>query len=584
MALWDDKKLFDRILDRLTQREKGYVKFNKARDSIIDYFRPDLGADLDPDGDGAFFGENIYEGTAPWAVGVMASGFQGGLVSSDSDWLLHQMQQTELRDNDELDIWLQDVKVHISDVYNRSNFYKSVLPLFVRDGVSIGSPLMFIDEDVLNKKIVFLPQHYTTVFIFYNKMNEPEGVIVKDETWTTKQIFDMFGPSEVEAKEKFSNKLFNDVNSGRHHTQHTIIRAVFKTNDPIWNVEGFKKPGKAWTSVYFEVKTEEERKNIPLRTESYFSQPFVVWDIDKKPWESASRTPAFDAIFDVIGHMEAHKQQKENWQLKNRPPRAVLPDHRNIIDFGPEGLNYIEKADWNQRPEMIDMIGDIRISKEELEASAERIKRWFHTDQFLKFTDLTRTLKQQPTATQIIKIAAELAVQTSPAIPTFTGGALTMIDSRVIDIEARAGRGPFAPDVMANIQDIVLNNVNEPIEAISIVPVFVGPLARAQKVKQELDPILNGLGASEILFERFPDLPNAIREYGTLEDVLKATNYPLKNLKSEEEYDEIIKAINADRRQKEQQALALEMVKVAPNVSGPVDENSILANAVGAAE
>ncbi len=587
MSFWEDKNLFDRVFDRLAQRKRGYVKFNVARDTIVDNFRPDLGSDITADGDGSFFGENIYDGIAPWAVGVMATGFQGGLVSAEADWLMHRMEQSELADNDRLDLWLQSVKVHISGAYQKSNFYR-VLPPFVKDGISIGSPVMFIEEEFVHKKkkmsgiIKFLPQHYKTVFVFYNKYNEAEGVIVEDKTWTTKQIVDMFAPSMEEAKAKLCDTVYNDLKSGQHHTEHTIIRAVFKGNDKIWNVPGFKKPDREWVSVYFENTPKEEKKNEPLRSEGYFSQPFVVWDYDKKPWESISRTPAFAAIYDVISQQQIKRQQLDNLQLKNNPPRQVNTDYRNIVNFNPEGITPVAAEDWDKVAKMFDVVGDIKLSKDELESNAQNIKRWFHTDKFLKFTDLTSTLKQQPSATQIIKIAAELAVQTNPGISTFTGF-LGDVDDRVLDIESRAGRGPFAPDIMAEISEIVITNSKQPVSDIGLMPIFVGPLARAQKVKQELDPILDGLGALAPLFEIWPDLKFAIREYGTAEDILKATNYPLKNLVPEDEYNQIIKELNEARARVEQQASLIEAAKVSKDISGTVEPDSVLGSLAGVA-
>ncbi len=580
MSLWDDKNLFDRILERLTRQERGYVKFNKARDTIVDYYRPDLGSDIKADGDGSFFGEDIYDGVATWAIGVMSAGFQGGLVSAEADWLMYTTKQSELRDNDILDLWLQNVKEHMSEVYQQSNFYR-VLPPFIKDGISIGSPVLFIEEDIPSRTIKFLPQHYETVFVFYNKYNQPEGVIVKDKTWTVKQIYDRFAPSKEQAEEKLSKNVNDSIRNGKFYTEHTIIHAVFKNNDPIWDIPEFKKPNKGWISVYFEEKTVEERKNTPLGTEGFFTQPFVVWDYDKKPWESISRTPAFDAIYDVISQQQVKKQQLTNLALKNNPPRAVLSDHRNIIDFNPEGVSLIEKGDWNFSPKVIDVVGDIKLSKDELESNAETIKRWFHTDKFLKFTDLTSTLRQQPTATQIIKIAAEIAVQVGPGIGTFTGGFLRSVDARIVDIEMRAGRGPFNPNIMENIKDVVISILGIGAVSFGVIPIFTGQLARAQKVKQELDPIIEGLGILKALFEEYPDLKHAIREYDTAEDILKAVNFPLKNLKPEDEYNEIIAQLNEARARAEQQALALEMAKVAPNVSGPVDESSVLASAAG---
>lgn len=580
MALWTDKPVFDRIIDLLGQIEKAYIKFNAARDSIVDYFRPDLGSDITPDGDGTFFGENIYEGTGPWAARVMARGFQGGLVTEATDWIDYIMQQTELRDNDQLDIWLQDVKDHMSDVYQHSNLY-TVLPNFTLDGVTTGSPVMFVEEDVVSGVIKYLPQHYETVFMFYNKFNEPIGVIVKDETWTAKDISDKFAPTKEEQELKLSKSVNNNIENGRFYKEHTIIRAVFKGDDPLWDREGFTKPDRDWISVYFEEKPEEERKDSPLQTDGFFSRPFVNWDIDKKPWESISRTPAFSAIYDVITQQQVKKNQLENLALKNRPPRAVLSDHRNVVNFGPEGLSYYSKEDFNFIPKVMDVIGDIKLSKDELADGREAIKRWFRTDAFLKFTDLTTTLKQQPTATQINRIAAELNVQLNPEISTYTGGFLRAVDDRAIDIESRAGRGPFDPETMARITDIVVGNSRQSVTSIGVSPIFIGPLAREQRTQQELDPILTGLAALQPLLATFPDLKFAIREYGTAEDILKAVNFPLKNLVPEDEYDQIVAELNEARERIEQEARAIELAKASKDVSGPVDETSVLAGARG---
>jgi len=72
VTLWNNKSVFDRVIDLLGQRKRGYVKFNKARETIISLMRPDLSSDTEPDGDGSFFGEEIYDGIGSWAVGVMA--------------------------------------------------------------------------------------------------------------------------------------------------------------------------------------------------------------------------------------------------------------------------------------------------------------------------------------------------------------------------------------------------------------------------------------------------------------------------------------------------------------------------------
>jgi hypothetical protein len=584
MALWDGKPVYDRVLELLAQRKKAYVKFNAARDSIVDLMRPDLGSDTTPDGDGSFFGDQIYDGIGSWAVGVMARGFQGGLVSADADWFSHDMEDDRLDDVKVLSEWQQEIDSHMSKVYQKSNFYR-VLPRFTKDGVSIGSPVMFVEEeDILTGEIAFKPQHYKKVYLFYNGNNKLEGVIIKDDTWTIKQISDKFAQSAEEQKAKLSTSINNEIGNGKYYTERTIIRAVFKSDNPVWDVEGFKRPegDGEWLSVYFEEKTEEDRKNTPLLTEQYFSRPFVVWDYDKHEDESVSRTPAFDAIHDVLAQQQESLDLAENRKLKNNPPMAVLEDHRNIVDFTPQGITPIASGDWNMLPKAIDMVGDIQLTRENLEFNAEKVKRWFHTADFVKFTDLTNTLRQQPSATQIIKIAAELATQVNPGIASYTTGFLKDVDTRMIDIEVRAGRGPFHPLRMQEIADVIRAHTGEEVSSISVVPVFIGQLARAQKVKAELDPILEGLGVGSEMFQIWPNLKHAIDEHGTLQDALKVMNFPMDRFKSKDDYNEIVERIQAAEAAALKQQQTLEMLKASPAVQGPVDETSIMSQVQGA--
>jgi len=584
MPLWDNTKLYDRILQLLNQKERGYVKFNKARETIIDLMRPDLGSDIDPDGDGSFFGEDIYDGVGSWSVGVMAKGYQGGLVSADADWLSHEAGDNTLDELDEVSIWLQEIDDHMTDSFGRSNFYQ-VLPVFIKDGVSIGSPLMFIEEtDVVEGEITFLPQHFSTVFAFYDGNNKLEGVIIKDENWTVKKITDKFAPTEEEQQAKLPQTILDNIKSGDYYEEHTMYRAVFKGKNPVWDVEGFKKPNAEWISVYFIEKTPEDQKNNPLDTEQYFTRPFVTWDYDKKPWESCSRTPAFDAVHDVHSQQEMALDQSTNRKLKNTPPMAVLEDHRNIVDFNPKGITPVAKEDWGNIPKTIEVVGDIKVSREEMEFNAEKVKRWFSVSQFLKFTDLTNTLRQQPTATQIIKIAAEISVQNNPGISSLTSGFLADVDERMMDIEIRAMRGPFRLERMEEIEQIVQGVADElgvPTE-ISLTPVFIGPLARAQKVKQELDPILEGLGVAATMFEVEPNLKESVRWHGVLERVFKATGFPLTEFKPEEEYDEIVAAIREAEAAQLQQAQQIELMKASKNIQGEVAESSVMNQVAGA--
>ncbi|MBU1082496.1 MAG: hypothetical protein KKB59_18565, partial [Spirochaetes bacterium] len=213
---YEQKNLYDKILDRLSQQKQKYSKWRTGQDRIVEIFRPDMGTTSDKDGD--FFGADIYEGTPAYAVDTMATAFHGNTVSKSIDWIKYQMGDYKLRGIDELDTWCQDIRDHMTVVYRRSNFY-DIQPQFTKDAFSIGSPVIFGEEDVLGSRIVWTPAYYRHTYVFYNKWNESEGVIIEDTEWTAKQVFDKFVNAFGERgeglrKSKLSTSLNNALDKG----------------------------------------------------------------------------------------------------------------------------------------------------------------------------------------------------------------------------------------------------------------------------------------------------------------------------------------------------------------------------------
>ena len=590
---WNKKTLYERIVDRWAEKETDYSKVNRNRDLITTFFRSDELIEVDDKGN--LLGQDIYNAAGPWYSRLMATGFQGSLVSKNIPWIRYQMRQDELRGIDELDIWAQEIQEFMTGVYQRSNFY-DVQPQFTLDGITTGSPIMFAEENILKQKTIWRPQHYKKVRMYYDGDNEIEGVIVKDKNWTAKQIFDTFVKTDDEKGTKRNKLLTLAVNkaleSGQLNKEFLIYRAVFRENDPMWNGEGkdkFKKPAGDWTwiSVYFqeitEIENDGDKRNKPLNENmGYFSQPFAIWNYDKKPWEASSRTPAFYAIWDNISLQQIDKNYIENIQLKNRPPRIFLDSMKNRIDFSPEGRIEVSSSEYKQPPKALDMIGDVRLEKELMDMKDEALRRWFLVDFFRMFSDLVRQQKQPVTATQIWQMAGEKATLLSPAIETHSRY-LDTSDDRMMNIEQMAGRGPFHPEKMLEITQIVLANIKSPIGNFGVVPVFIGALAQAQKVSQQLKPIQATMEAVSPLFDRNPQLMFMYRWYKTVNKINEALDFPQDSIIPEEEYDELVKADNEAKTRERQQLMAIEMAKASKNVSGPVDPDSILAGVAGAA-
>ena len=586
--LWTDKKLYDRVIDRWKEKDTDYVKANRNRDVITTYFRSD--EIIQTDDKGRLVGESIYNGSGSWYSRMMATGIQGSLVSKNIDWFRYKMQESGLKGVDELDIWTQDIKEEMSDAYQRSNFY-DVQPQFTHDGVTFGSPVIFGEENILERRTMWMPQHYKNIRLYYDKYNEVEGCMVKDDTWTAKKIFDKFVKNDdanyTKSEAKLNISVVTALRMGQMDDVFTVYRACFKATDPLWK-GGFKKPANKnykWFSVYFLDLTDSDKKDTPLNDDvGDFSQPFAVWNFDKKPWEATSRTPAFYAVWDCLSLQQIDKQFLENMQLKNRPSTISLDTMRGRLALSPEGRMFAsDNNEYDRPPKALDLIGDIVLNKDMIVMKVDALKRWFYIDMFQMFTDLAAANKAPVATYHLWQLAGEKATLLSPAIETHSKY-LNTTDDRMMDIEIQAGRGPFAPDIMANIADIVMSTLGKVVKSIGVKPVFIGQLAQAQKVSQALQPIQSTMDAVSPLLEIFPQIRHMYRQYETANDINEALDFPQKNIVPKEEWEELVRLENEATAQERQQLMAIEAMKASKNIQGPVDETSVLAAVAGGGE
>ena len=238
----------------------------------------------------------------------------------------------------------------------------------------------------------------------------------------------------------------------------------------------------------------------------------------------------------------------------------------------------VDEREYQMPPKALDLIGDVKLQRELFDMLSDGVKRWFHIPEYQKFSMLAKENKQPVTALQILQMMGESSTLISPEIEACDQN-IQQIDARTMGIEIQAGRGPFAPDILANITDIVLSNSKAPVKTIGVSPRLISLLARTQEIQQISNSYQTTFEMAAPLFSLFPDLKLAFKEYGTLDDICEATRFPKKNLRTEEDYQELIDALNQARAEQAQTAQAIEMAKASKNVSGPVDPNSILAGA-----
>jgi len=573
---WIDKPLYDKIDFLWSGLDSGYNRRNKALETIIEFFRPDMDTDSDSQHDMDLLGHSIYEGTGPWAAKTKAIGFQSHQFSKAIDWISYKMRSWQLQDIDELDQYCNDARDHMTQVYQRGNFY-DVQPMFSLNAITLGSPVLFSEEDIKTGEIFWTPQHYKTYRLFYDRYNRPNGIIVEDY-WTAKQIYDRFckGRTKEERIGKLSrlqNSTVESLKSGNFSEKILIRRACFKWDDPVWyGTKGLPMGGHEWIDCYFEKDPNDKEK--PLEISGFFKKPFVVWDYDKKPWETASRTDAFSCVYDNLALNQIFKNYMDNTQLYTRPPMMSIEEHKGRLSRDPGDIIYLDKSLWDYRPELLDQTNNPQLEEQQAKIFEDKVKRHFNIDLFDILSQNALMRGKPLTATQILGINQEKITLISPMLES-NDNYLEQVDERCLDIEKRAGRGPFSKDNMEYIADVVRFYAERRGIAATpdVKPEFVGRLRRAQQMQQRLEPLRMGLAFVKEVEETLdPDAALAVRTYDVIDDGLQATNFPMKNLKPREEYEQERAQLMEARANQQMIENQIEAMKALPKGSTPMIE------------
>ena len=591
MVAYQQKTLYQKIVGLWSDKDNVYDRLRTARESICDFFRPDLGVDYDESADMLMLGGNIYEGSGPWVARTASTAFQGNSVSRKLNWLKYGYSDERLTGIDELDNHAQNMTKHISNVLQQGNFY-DIQPQFTLDAWTIGSPLFFIEEDPTTGFVMCIPAHWLTYRIFYDRFNRSEGVIVKDKEWTAKKCFDKFCPGQTikerlaKAENLFSIGLYNAIEQGRMNDRFTIWRAVFKSTDPVWG-EDFKVPfgDRDWYDVYFEDVQIDKQDTKPLMIGGYYSKPFVHWDFDKKIWESASRTPAFYGIYDTLSMQQIFKNYLENLQIKVRPPVAALLSMKGRLKLNAGDVTYLNTNEWNYLPKQMEQVGDIQLETKEMEKFEEKLGRHFHLETFQMFSNLAKNTNQEFRVLQLAEMAGERITLLLPMMESHESF-LEQVDRRVRDIERQAGRGPFNRLNIENIIDIIEWAIGSDARAAEIKPEFIGTLRQAQQRQQKLSPLMQGVAALRDTADAmgYPELVRLmIKGYDTSDEILRATNFPQKLITEKGEFEQSEQALQESQARDKQFAQLVELMKNSKGIQGEVAPNSIMAQLTGGA-
>lgn len=507
-------------------------------------------------------GTAIYDSTAMDALRDLADGLFGYLISPAMQWFVLRVEDERLMDIKEVRAWLEAASWQMYSALQRSNFYE-IMPEYFQDGGSIGTSTLYSEEDLEEGRIVCTICHPGEIWVAENKYGMVDTTFRK-VVMTARQAVQRFGGSG-----NLSDKLLMDSkDSARFDNEYTFYHCVYPRKDMEMTVQGPRigKDNKPFVSYYVQVDGAKIASSS-----GYFTLPYQVWRWRKNSNEIYGRSPASDAIVDILTANQMSKTLLHAAHMSAEPPLNIPAEMRGKTRITPRGMNYYE--DQGRIITAVQMgQGGYPIGTDREDRVKGAIKRHFMTD---FFTLLSRAAMdgRQLSVPQVVEMQGEKAVMLGTIVGRLNSECFDPFLDRVYQIESGAGRMPPPPDILS------ASGKRVSVE-------YMGPLAQAQRRLFKTQGIYQGLESLKPVAELTGDTSifDSIDFDVVTREILEATGMPAKAIKDQSRVD----AERAERAKAAQVAQQMEMAtKMAaqiPNISKAPEAGSLMGAMAGQEE
>jgi hypothetical protein len=306
-----------------------------------------------------------------------------------------------------------------------------------------------------------------------------------------------------------------------------------------------------FASVYIERKTKKVVREGGLQELSP-----IVHRLDcEDPGEIYGRSPAMKILPEIKVLNRMVRTSLMAGEKRADPPLNVPTNYPYTIRTGPGGINYY-KAGTNDRIEMMDVAGDIGLTKEMEERRRARINRAFFVDLFMLLDQLD---DQQKTATEIVERVEEKLLILGPLLGRLQAELFNPLIERALGILLRAGKLPPIPEEV-NFYEI------EYVSKLALAMRLIEVNAMSSTI-QRLEPFI---GMNPTLMDNFDDDKIA-------RGIFERMGGPSDWMREEDSVAKI-REMRAQQQQIEQMAAeGAQIADAVPKLSGKIEEGSPLA-------
>ena len=374
--------------------------------------------------------QEIADSTGTLAMRVCSNGLKSGLSSPSRPWFKLRPALGMSDADKQTSLYLDEIERRIYRVMARSNFYEAVGQAY-EDLVVFGTaPIIgYEDEETV---VHFYNPCAGEYFLGAGATNRID-TLYRQFNMTVAQIVEMFGlencGADIQGMWKEKGAALEQERIIAHAIEPNF--AVERDGGSSFDVVG---PAFTWREVYWMFGNIGDR---PLSTRGFKDQPFVSprWAVTSN--DPYGRSPAMDALPDIMQLQVETKRKAEAIEKMVRPPMvadismknepsSILPGHITYVANmnGSSGM----KPMFEVKPQLSEMMADIR----EIQ---KRVQTCFFQDLFQMISNLD-TVR---TATEIDKRYAEKMEQLGPVIERFNSEALEPMIRRIYGIMLRKG-------------------------------------------------------------------------------------------------------------------------------------------------
>ena len=456
----------------------------------------------------------MYDTTVLNCVQLLVDGIQGNLLSANLPWLHLVMEDRRLQNLPGVAQYLEQLQQIFLAEYARTNFYPA-LNEFITDAVALGTAVMFLEDNVIEQRIRFLPRHLKECYIAEDAGGRVHTVY-RDFPMENQQAWEAWG------KELCPQRL-EQVKQNPYANAH-ILHVVRPRNDAVsgrWDPED-RRYAETYIDVDFKDTIEEG---------GYEHFPYLVWRWRKLTDERYGRGPGGDSIAEVLRLNQMAKSMLQSAQLANEPPLNVPEKLKGQERIVPRGYNYYSDPHAVITP--INLGGNYPIGKDQEDQVREQIRDIFRTKIFLLMEQLEGN---NYTATEIRERMGEKATVLDPTIARLSCDVLVPMVDRTHEILERNGVLPPPPAALRGGGRVHIE--------------FQGPLAQAQERYQRSQGITAALPVIDAVMKLNPDSGDNVDFDELMREGMEAAGAPQKTIRD--------MALVQKLRQLQSQAMALQ--------------------------